>query len=65
MRKKYIYICHTLDKFELPIAVADSPSELAEICGTTAGCVSSSISHELLDGKQRKYKRVEVIEDET
>lgn len=31
-----IYIAHTMDKYELPIAVADSAQELAEILGTTS-----------------------------
>lgn len=29
---KYLYMKVTKDKFELPVAIADSPSELAEIC---------------------------------
>lgn len=35
----------TKDKYQLPLAVADSASELAEICGTTRNSVVSTISH--------------------
>lgn len=40
-----LYLRTTVDEYELPVAVAESPSELAQILGTTPGCVSSSISH--------------------
>lgn len=40
-----LYLRTTTDKYELPIAVAESPTELAKMLGTTQGSVSSSISH--------------------
>lgn len=40
-----LYIRTTTDKYELPIAVAETPKELAEMLGTTPESVSSSISH--------------------
>ena len=39
-----LYLRKTTDKYELPIAVADSTKELAKMLGTTAGCVRSSLS---------------------
>ena len=48
----------TTDDMELPVAVADSPGELAEMVGTTKECVMSSISH-----KHKGWYRVEVEED--
>lgn len=33
------------DKYELPIAVADSASELAKLCGTTPNVIYSQRSH--------------------
>jgi hypothetical protein len=39
-----LYVKTTKDDLELPIAVADSPSELARMLGTTRGTVESSIS---------------------
>ena len=41
-----LYMKCTTDKYELPIAVAESPSELAKMLGTNANVVSSSISHQ-------------------
>lgn len=40
-----LYMKTTYDEYELPVAVADSPKELAEMIGTSASVVSSSISH--------------------
>ncbi len=40
-----LYLKVTTDKYELPLAVAESPRELAMMCGTTANCVMSAISH--------------------
>lgn len=40
-----LYLRTTIDKYELPIAVAETATELAKMLGTTQGCVSSSISH--------------------
>lgn len=57
-----VYIAHTMDKYELPIAVADSAQELAKILGTTSNSILSSISHEKKDGKRRRYKKI-VVED--
>lgn len=39
-----LYVKTTKDDLELPIAVADSTSELARMLGTTRGTVKSSIS---------------------
>lgn len=54
-----LYMKCTTDKYELPIAVADSPSELAEMLGTNANVVSSSISH-----KRPYWYKIEEEEDE-
>ena len=53
-----LYIKTTMDDLELPAAVAGSAKELAEMTGTTAASVLSSISH-----KHKGWDRVEV-EDE-
>ena len=55
---KCLYIRTTTDEYELPIAVGESPKELAEILGTTPGCVSSSISH-----KRPGWYRVEEYDE--
>lgn len=54
-----LYIKTTTDELELPLAVAGSAKELAEITGTTAACVLSSISH-----KHKGWQRVEVDDDD-
>lgn len=52
-----LYLRTTMDKYELPVAVADTGVELARILHTTPETVYSSISH------QRKgWFRVEVEE---
>jgi len=42
---KNIWMKITNDDFELPLAVADTAQELADICGTTKNCIVSTISH--------------------
>ena len=39
-----LYMITSKDDLELPIAVADTPSELARMIGTTRATVESSIS---------------------
>lgn len=40
-----IWMKVTRDKYQLPLAVADSASELARMCDTTPNCVVSTVSH--------------------
>ena len=40
-----LYLRTTVDRYELPVAVAESPRELAEMLHTTANVVSRSITH--------------------
>lgn len=56
--KNVVYIAHTLDKYELPYAVADTVEELAQLCRKSKNTILSSISHEKKDGKRRRYKKV-------
>lgn len=50
-----LYMRTTTDALELPVAVAGSARELAEMTGTTPACVLSSISHKI-----RGWEREEV-----
>ena len=50
-----LYVKTTRDKYELPVAVSESPTELAKMLGTSAAVVSSSISH-----RRRGWAVVEV-----
>ena len=54
---KKLYVKTTGDKLDLPVAVADSPGELAKMLGTTAQSVLSAISH-----KHKGWYRVDVEE---
>lgn len=56
---KKLYMKTTGDKLDLPVAVADSPGELARIIGTKKSVVLSSISHKI-----RGWHRIEIEEDE-
>lgn len=40
----YIWMKVTQDEFELPLAIADSSTELAIICGTTANNIRSTVA---------------------
>ena len=56
-----IYMMVTDDKFELPLAVADSAPELAEMIGRNVNTIYSGISHEQHGRIKRSiYKKVEV-----
>ena len=55
-----IWMKVTKDEYELPLAVADNPRELAAIVHTTANCVKSSVCH-----KHKGWAKVEVDDDET
>lgn len=53
MKHKYLYMYVTDDKYELPIAVADTMTELAHMLGKSVSCVHSSFSK-----GYRTYKKV-------
>lgn len=54
-----LYLKVTRDKYELPVAVAESPKELAIMLGTTKNNVLSSISK-----KRHTWVMVEVEDGE-
>ena len=57
-KHKYIYVATTYDKYELPIAVADTVKELSELTGAN----KKSIANRVSDGRSHYY-RVEVNEE--
>lgn len=59
-----LYLCVTRDEYELPLAIADTPRELAEMCGVTKSAICSAISHEKHGHYNSRYKRVIVEDDE-
>lgn len=50
----------TQDEYELPVAVADSLKELAEMTGTTQGSISSWMWH-YRSGRLKTRKYIKVI----
>lgn len=60
-----IYVQVTPDEYELPVAVADSPEELAEITGHTVGTIKTTISKRKNGKRKGKFLYVEVEEDAT
>lgn len=62
----HIWMMVTQDEFELPLAIADSSDELAQICGTTANSIRSTVA-KARKGiiKNPSYVLVKVEEGET
>lgn len=58
-----LWIAVSRDKYELPLAVADTIEELAKMCGVKVHSIRSYISHAKKNGTRCKYIMVEV-EDE-
>lgn len=60
----YVWIAVSQDEYELPIAVADSGTELAEILGIDKRTIFSTRSH-YKDGtlKSCRYHKIEVDDD--
>lgn len=58
--KTKLYLKVTQDKYSLPMAVAESAEELAEICGVTKENIFSRIS----EGKNLKYPSYIMVEIE-
>lgn len=59
-----LYMEVTSDKYELPVAVAESPKELAEMTNVNSSAIRSAIHHMKEPGRKRsKYVKLEV-EDE-
>lgn len=63
--KKRIWMKVTSDKYQIPLAVADSAEELAMMCHVKRGSVYSA-AKEWRDGKRKNASYIAVImEDET
>lgn len=59
-----LYLLITLDEYELPLAVADTPTELAEMTGYKRSSIKSSISkYEKGLRPNCPFRRI-VVEDE-
>lgn len=56
---KYIYMMVTRDKYELPLAVADTKKELADLLGVSPITIANSIARSRRWGHKSKYVRVD------
>ena len=51
-----------MDEYELPIAVADSPTQLARMLGVKPNTVISAVSRQKKNCINRKYKKIQLEE---
>lgn len=58
-----LYIRISKDKYELPIAVADTVTELAKMCGVRRDTIYQMMSRYGALGKWCPYRKVEVEDD--
>ena len=54
-----VYMKVSKDKYRLPEAIADSPKELAELCGSTRNSVLSAISKAKSRNQNSIYVKVD------
>lgn len=60
-----IYMMVTDDRFELPLAVADTPKELAEMIGKNVNAIYKAIGRRRCGETKRSiYQKVEIKENE-
>lgn len=59
-----LWMCVSMDKYELPIVVADTSTELARMCGVAKGTAASSIHYAKVSGHRSRYVKVEIEEDD-
>ena len=63
----HVYMKITTDRYELPVAVADTGEELAKMCGVSINNVYNTIRSARIHGYKCQYVRVEVeveVEDD-
>lgn len=63
-KTKKLYLQVTTDKFRLPIFIADSPGELAQMTGSSVANILSTISHTKERHGVSKYEVVEYDAEE-
>lgn len=56
----FVYMLVTLDKYELPLIVADSPKELAARTGEKATSISRQICRSKKYGRRCQYVKVDI-----
>ena len=63
MEKREIFMLITTDRYELPVAVADTVKELAFLIGVSENNIRSAMSKAKKRGTRCRYVRV-VVEEE-
>ena len=56
--QKYFWLRVTTDEYELPLEVADTAQELAQICGVKVETVRQCVSRRERHGDRTRYARV-------
>ena len=59
----FVYMKITKDRYELPVAVADTGEELAKICGVSINNVYNTMRSARANGYRCQYIRVKIEED--
>lgn len=62
--KNAVYMMVTKDELELPMAIANSVSELAKMVGTTSNVILCQISRAKKTGRRCRFVKVTIDEDE-
>ena len=60
----FVWLKVSADKYELPLAVANTGEELARVCGVSPNNVYSTMTKAKRLGHKCKYIRVEITEGE-
>lgn len=60
-----IYMKVTNDKYEHPIAIADTQRELAEMLGVTKNAIASSLHYARRGRNKSVYKEVDIGDDDS
>lgn len=64
MSENHIYMKVSKDKYEFPLVIADSVTELARMVGTTRESISSNIYHSRKKGRKCCYIKVVIEKDD-
>lgn len=62
--KQTIYMLMTTDKYELPLAVADTTRELSALIGVREDAIRSAMSKARKRGSKCRYVKVVIEEEE-
>ncbi|MEE3409602.1 MAG: hypothetical protein VZQ95_09430 [Erysipelotrichaceae bacterium] len=58
-----VWLKVTPDRYEFPVALADTAAELAQICGVTEGSILSSVSKAKHGIRKSLYRKVRIERD--